>query len=174
MTLTLRLICSFFFKSKQRFWTKFCAFHCNSNQLRSVSSTSTLTDYLTTFTCHRLRFNYTDLITKYVKYTVCAVALKIVPLPSVKNYACAPQVNRLLSDACVDTNGQRQQRERQHSSVASVGSYPRSYLYSIFLKLATLSFAIPPPISVPVRSRQAGTETEREASAMEALGPGKF
>lgn len=42
-----------------------------------------------------------------------------------------------------------------------------------FLKLATLSFAIPPPISVSVRSRQAGTETEREASAMEALGPGK-
>lgn len=42
-----------------------------------------------------------------------------------------------------------------------------------FLKLATLSFAIPPPISASVRSRQAGTETEREASAMEALGPGK-
>ncbi|KAG7225408.1 hypothetical protein INR49_027397 [Caranx melampygus] len=38
---------------------------------------------------------------------------------------------------------------------------------------ATLSFAIPPPISASVRSRQAGTETEREASAMEALGPGK-
>ncbi|XP_016341512.1 protein argonaute-4-like isoform X5 [Sinocyclocheilus anshuiensis] len=41
-----------------------------------------------------------------------------------------------------------------------------------FLKLATLSFEIPPPISVSVRSRQAGTETEREPSAMEALGPG--
>lgn len=43
----------------------------------------------------------------------------------------------------------------------------------VFFKLATLSFAIPPPISASVRSRQAGTETEREASAMEALGPGK-
>lgn len=42
-----------------------------------------------------------------------------------------------------------------------------------FLKFATLSFAIPPPISASARSRQAGTETEREASAMEALGPGK-
>lgn len=42
-----------------------------------------------------------------------------------------------------------------------------------FLKLASLSFEIPPPISVSVRSRQAGTETEREPSAMEALGPGK-
>ncbi|KTF86032.1 hypothetical protein cypCar_00014445, partial [Cyprinus carpio] len=36
----------------------------------------------------------------------------------------------------------------------------------------TLSFEIPPPISVSVRSRQAGTETERDPSAMEALGPG--
>lgn len=43
----------------------------------------------------------------------------------------------------------------------------------LLLKLATLSFEIPPPISASVRSRQAGTETEREASAMEALGPGK-
>lgn len=43
----------------------------------------------------------------------------------------------------------------------------------LFFILATLSFAIPPPISASVRSRQAGTETEREASAMEALGPGK-
>jgi len=42
-----------------------------------------------------------------------------------------------------------------------------------FLKLATFSFAIPPPISVSVRSRQAGTETERDPSAMEAPGPGK-
>ena len=42
-----------------------------------------------------------------------------------------------------------------------------------FLRFATLSFAIPPPISASVRSRQAGTETEREASAMEALGPGE-
>ncbi|KAG1941166.1 protein argonaute-4 [Pimephales promelas] len=41
-----------------------------------------------------------------------------------------------------------------------------------FLKLATFSFAIPPPISVSVRSRQAGTETERDPSAMEAPGPG--
>ncbi|KAF3834127.1 hypothetical protein F7725_025331 [Dissostichus mawsoni] len=38
--------------------------------------------------------------------------------------------------------------------------------------VATLSFAIPPPISASVRSRQAGTETEGEASEMEALGPG--
>lgn len=43
----------------------------------------------------------------------------------------------------------------------------------LFFILATLSFAIPPPISASVRSRQAGTETEREASAMEALGPGE-
>lgn len=46
-------------------------------------------------------------------------------------------------------------------------------IYIPFLNLATISFAIPPPISVSVRSRQAGTETEREPSAMEALGPGK-
>lgn len=58
----------------------------------------------------------------------------------------------------------------------SRSSQPSSTHLSIFpfLKLATLSFAIPPPISVSVRSRQAGTETEREASAMEALGPGKW
>lgn len=54
------------------------------------------------------------------------------------------------------------------------GQQPFTHQYIFpFLKLATLSFAIPPPISASVRSRQAGTETEREASAMEALGPGK-
>lgn len=63
------------------------------------------------------------------------------------------------------------------AAVARVGqsSQPSSthLLKFPFLRFATLSFAIPPPISASVRSRQAGTETEREASAMEALGPGK-
>ena len=59
---------------------------------------------------------------------------------------------------------------RQHIRESSLVNYASIFL---FLKLATLSFAIPPPISVSVRSRQAGTETEREPSAMEALGPGK-
>ena len=60
-----------------------------------------------------------------------------------------------------------------HSEDNASSRQPDSEAYIPFLKLATLSFAIPPPISVSVRSRQAGTETEREPSAMEALGPGK-
>lgn len=60
------------------------------------------------------------------------------------------------------------------AQVSQSGPQPSTQLSIFpFLKLATLSFAIPPPISASVRSRQAGTETEREASAMEALGPGK-
>ncbi|KAK7899242.1 hypothetical protein WMY93_020095 [Mugilogobius chulae] len=61
----------------------------------------------------------------------------------------------------------------QSSAGGRSGSHPRVFTLFRFLNSPPFSFAIPPPISASVRSRQAGTETEREASAMEALGPGK-
>lgn len=92
------------------------------------------------------------------------------------NYACAHGSARRLPGACALTNPQEQQQRLSQSvsqSVDNASLVIRASIYIPFLKLATFSFAIPPPISVSVRSRQAGTETEREPSAMEALGPGK-
>lgn len=86
------------------------------------------------------------------------------------NCACAVRAAHVLTHAQLQIQWICFKSHRRQRSPADPST--DTYLSSSYSK-ATLSFEIPPPISVSVRSRQAGTETEREPSAMEALGPGK-